>query len=119
MPWLEQARLLLRKARQDSVIVAKAVSDADIADEIVGFHVQQVGEKCLKAVLSMHEVSYRRTHDLQELYDLLVDNGIPMSDEVEELVTWSPFAVAYRYEDWTDADPVDRARAKYLSSPVE
>ena len=39
-----QARLLLRKARQDAVIVSKAVDDADIADEIVGFHVRQAGE---------------------------------------------------------------------------
>jgi len=42
MPWIEQARLLLRKARQDVVIVSRAVDDPEIADEIVGFHVQQV-----------------------------------------------------------------------------
>jgi hypothetical protein len=33
MLWMEQARLLLRKAQQDEVVVARAVSDAEIADE--------------------------------------------------------------------------------------
>src|SRR5438046_7081287 len=80
MAWTEQARLLLRKARQDRVIVARAVTDPEIADEIVGFHVQQAGEKCMKAVLCMHEVAYRRTHDLQELYDLLTDARVALTE---------------------------------------
>lgn len=58
MPWMEQARLLLRKARQDSVIVSRAVGDLEIADEIVGFHVQQACEKCMKAVLCARGISY-------------------------------------------------------------
>lgn len=62
MLWTEQARLLLRKARQDAVIVSRAVVDPEIADEIVGFHVQQACEKCMKAVLCVHGVIYRRTH---------------------------------------------------------
>jgi HEPN domain-containing protein len=114
MLWMEQARLLLRKARQDVVVVARAVNDAEIADEIIGFHVQQAGEKCMKAVLCAQGVSYRRTHDLQELHDLLHDAGIALPDAVRELVAWSPFAVAYRYDDWPTTDPVDRDRAHDL-----
>jgi len=96
------------------VIVSRAVDDAEIADEIVGFHVQQACEKCMKAVLCMLEVAYRRTHDLQELCDLLNDAGVVLTDPLRELVEWSPFAVTYRYEDWAAVDPVDRARADYL-----
>jgi HEPN domain-containing protein len=70
---MEQARLLLRKARQDAVIVERAVNDIETADEIVGFHVRQAAEKCFKAVLCSHGIVYRRTHDLQELHDLLAD----------------------------------------------
>jgi HEPN domain-containing protein len=114
MLWIEQARLLLRKARQARVVVARAVDDLEIADEIVGFHVQQAAEKCMKAVLCARGISYRRTHDLQELHDLLHDAGVPLPDAVRELVTWSPFAVAYRYEDWAATDPVDRTRAHEL-----
>src|SRR5205807_6197997 len=114
MAWTEQARLLLRKARQDQVIVSRAVDDPEIADEIVGFHVQQACEKCMKAALCMHEVAYRRTHDLQELYDLLNDSGVSPPEALRELVEWSPFAVTYRYEDWSAVDPVDRVRANFL-----
>ena len=60
MLWREQAYLLLRKARQDVVVVARGVDDAEIADEVIGFHVQQVAEKCMKAVLCARGVSYRR-----------------------------------------------------------
>lgn len=118
MQWIEQARILLRKARQDAVIVSRAVEDAEIADEIVGFHAQQACEKCMKAVLSAQGIPYRRTHDLQELYDLLSDNAVPMPGELQELVAWSPFAVAYRYEDWQDMESVDRQRAEYLVQTV-
>jgi HEPN domain-containing protein len=115
MPWTEQARLLLRKGEQDAVIVERAITDLEIADEIVGFHVQQAAEKAMKAVLSARGIAYRRTHDLQELHDLLVDNGLALPAEVVEVVAWSPFAVAYRYEDWTDSTPVDRSRGDLLT----
>jgi NADPH:quinone reductase-like Zn-dependent oxidoreductase len=52
MLWREQAHLLLRKARQDVVIVARGVADVEIGDEVIGFHVQQAGEKCMKTELS-------------------------------------------------------------------
>jgi HEPN domain-containing protein len=114
MLWSEQAHLLLRKARQDVVVVARGVADAEIADEVIGFHVQQAAEKCMKAVLCARGITYRRTHDLQELHDLLHDAAIAVPDAVRELVPWSPFAVAYRYDDWPAADPVDRDRAHEL-----
>jgi HEPN domain-containing protein len=114
MLWSEQAQLLLRKARQDVVVVARGVEDAEIADEVIGFHVQQAGEKCMKAVLCARGVGYRRTHDLQELHDLLDDAGLDLPDAVRELVSWSPFAVAYRYDDWQATDSVDRVRAHDL-----
>ena len=59
-------------------------------------------------------IAYRRTHDLQELHDLLEDGGVTLPGAVRDLVEWSPFAVAYRYEDWSAPDPVDRARAEQL-----
>ena len=118
MPWTEQAQLLLRKAANDGVIVARAVEDAEIADEVVGFHAQQACEKCLKAILCQHGIAYRRTHDLQELSDLLGDAGVSLPAELPELVSWSPYAVAYRYEDWPTSATVDRERAHELVKTV-
>jgi HEPN domain-containing protein len=68
----------------------------------------------MKAVLCARGVGYRRTHDLQELHDLLDDAGLALPDAVRELVSWSPFAVAYRYDDWPATDSVDRVRAHDL-----
>ncbi len=58
--------------------------------------------------------AYRRTYDLQELHDLLVDAGTTPPPEVVELVEWSPFAVVYRYEDWSEPEQVNRAQAVAL-----
>jgi hypothetical protein len=49
---LEEAQLLLRKAREDADAAAKLAADGDTADAIVGFHAQQAVEKALKAVLA-------------------------------------------------------------------
>lgn len=114
MLWIEQAETLLEKARHDAVIVAKGENDADIADDVLGFHVQQTAEKCMKAVLSAHGVTFRRTHDLQELHDALEAAGIAMPAEVDELVAWSPYAVMFRYGDFPNVPPVDRQRAAVL-----
>jgi len=46
------AELLLRKARQDAALLNKLSEDLDVADDIIGFHYQQVIEKSLKALLS-------------------------------------------------------------------
>lgn len=47
---LEEAQLLLRKAREDADAATKLAADGDTADAIVGFHAQQAVEKALKAV---------------------------------------------------------------------
>lgn len=118
MTWKLQANLLLHKAKQDAVVVKKSVTDVEIPDEVVGFHFQQGCEKCMKAVLAWHGIPYRKTHDLQELFDLLTDSHIRVPDILEDTVEWSPFAIEYRYEDWSDDEGVDRDRAHTLLTLV-
>lgn len=48
-PDLEEAQLLLHKAREDAEAVGKLAADVGIADAIVGFHAQQAAEKALLA----------------------------------------------------------------------
>jgi HEPN domain-containing protein len=95
---LEQSRLLLCKAQDDWVALQVLLGTAKVADEIIGFHAQQVVEKAIKAVLSYKSISYRRTHDLAELIDLLSDNGVTIPAELEETVDLTPFAVEFRYD---------------------
>ncbi|KAF5428870.1 HEPN domain-containing protein [Candidatus Methanomarinus sp.] len=43
-------------------------------------------------------ISYRRTHDLRELIDLIRDHGIKFPELLMEIRTLSPFAVEFRYD---------------------
>jgi len=43
-PELEMALVLLDKAKQDLVAVGKWLTDTEIADEILGFHIQQASK---------------------------------------------------------------------------
>ena len=117
MQWMEQARLLLRKAHDDAVALAKLAPDRDIVEAIVGFHAQQAIEKGLKSVLAAHGVAYRRTHDLVELRNLLIDLGMAIPSDVVESIVYSPYAVELRYEDIPEAG-LDRIEAVRLVHSV-
>jgi HEPN domain-containing protein len=43
-------------------------------------------------------ISYRRTHDLRELIDLIRDHGIKFPELLMEIRTLSPFAIEFRYD---------------------
>ena len=95
---LERAELLLAKARDDETLLEEIMSNEKIRDEIMGFHAQQSSEKLLKALLMGKNISYRRTHDLRELIDLIRDNDIEFPESLMEIRTLSPFAVEFRYD---------------------
>lgn len=77
--------------------MAALIALPDISDSIIGFHAQQAVEKALKAVLSHHQISFRRTHDIAELLDLLADHGLALPPHAEDLDEFNPFAVEARY----------------------
>lgn len=91
------ARLLLDAAQQDARTVTVLAPLQDIGDAIVGFHAQQAVEKGIKAVLSSHNVVFRRTHDIAELLDLLADNQLPAPPRANQLDELNPYAVEARY----------------------
>lgn len=112
---IDAARKFLEKSTQDEVLLDKVLHDHDVADEIVGFHCQQAAEKTLKALLAYHQIEFRKTHDLAELIDLLMDNGHPIPVELSDLDKLSPFAVEYRYDLFSAGDsPFDRETARSL-----
>ena len=93
-PELELALISLGKAKQDLVAVGKWLTDTEIADEIIGFHIQQTIEKSLKAVLLRQTIDYPHTHNLRLLVDLCRVNNIPISPEFFEVMslTVMPFS---------------------------
>lgn len=104
----ELARLLLQKARQDLDLVVSVVDSETVADEIVGFHIQQAIEKAIKAALTRLGSQYEFTHDLSILYRQAENNELwlPASiDAVEELTI---FAVQFRYLLYQEEHGFDR-----------
>lgn len=104
---------MARKASQDERVVERLLSDADIADEVLGFHCQQAVEKLLKALLLAHGLEFPRTHNLDLLADLLADAGHPLPGPLSDLEGLIPFAAQYRYEEEPDL-PLDRPAARAL-----
>lgn len=92
------AMRFLSKSSQDELVLDKLINDHDIADEVWGFHAQQAAEKMIKAVLSYQGIRFRKTHDITELMDLLIDNGIAMPEHLSRIRELTPFAVEYRYD---------------------
>jgi HEPN domain-containing protein len=94
---LDVARVLLKKAEQDEALVLKIGSDIDIADEMVGFHAQQAVEKQIKAVLTAHEIPYKKSHELGYLVGLIDENKIDAPTALQRADTLTDWAVEFRY----------------------
>ena len=112
-PELEEARLLLRKAREDADAVCKFCADPDLADAVVGFHAQQTAEKALKAVLAAFGDDFPWTHDLRHLMERLDAVGTPLPRSLYDIRELGPWAVEFRYGETID-DPLDRDRASTI-----
>ncbi len=114
---IDLARQFLAVAQNDIKAFQRLADDVDIADASVGFHAQQAVEKCLKAVLALRSIKFRRKHDLHELLELFEQHSLPlppMSDVLDEL---NPYAVTLRY-DLLDVEALDRERAKVIVNTV-
>jgi len=111
------ALTLIRKAEQDEVVLAKLLEDPDIADEILGLHLQQAVEKRLKAVLAFNEVDFKRTHNLGHTLTELERNEIELPGSRDQIVTLTPWAGEARYEEWFDGS-LDRPAVMGLLATV-
>ena len=110
---LDLARRFLEVADRDIRTFRLLAAAVDSDDEAVGFHAQQSIEKCIKAVLCVNEIAFRKTHDLVELIDLLRDSKKSLPPDVESLDGLNPYAVTLRY-DLLDAEPPTLERDEVL-----
>lgn len=88
--WLAKAGQDLGAGRADLVAMPPYCGDAM-------FHAQQAAEKALKGFLAWHEIPFRKTHDLRELFEACcsVDPSLaPFRDKTEGL---TPYAWVFRY----------------------
>jgi HEPN domain-containing protein len=108
---IEHAERLLLMAGKDLQALRSLTSPESAADEIFGFHAQQVVEKSLKAWLAALGGSYGRTHDIRLLLRGVRDFGVEVEPWLE-LMELNVYAVQFRYEPIDfETEAIDR---KYL-----
>lgn len=106
------ARMLLQAAERDLLTLRSMTADAP--EESFGFHVQQAAEKALKAWLALLGEQYPLTHNIKDLLDFFVEQGVDMAP-FETLVGYTPYAVEFRYHGVdSDVEPIDRDGAVAL-----
>ena len=96
-PYLEQYEVFIVKAKQDISLVHEVMDNNNVAPEIILFHIQQCVEKLIKALFSYHAIRFPKTHDLDELVELALENGIKLPSFMDKLTELSPYAVEGRY----------------------
>lgn len=87
--WLAVAAKDLKSAR----LLAGEVPTGSV------FHSQQAAEKSAKAFLALHDVPFRRTHDLQELGNQCAEVDPSLADVLVEADSLTDYAVIFRYMD--------------------
>ena len=104
----DHARALLVRAQKDLKALRGMKDATSFDDEVFGVHSQQAAEKGLKAWIALLGQRYPKTHDIEELLELLQSHGQDVSDSLP-LVDLYPFAIQFRYESMeSDDEPVDR-----------
>ena len=108
--WLAHAEADLRLAHLGQPEVDKLAS-------LIAFHAQQAVEKALKAVLVSHGQAFPRTHDLDQLQELVEASGVFWPRELDPVLECTPFAVQGRYPGFDE--PITAAEVAAAISMAE
>lgn len=96
---IDVALRLLALAQRDMTSFRALAIHPEVDISATGFFAQQVVEKCLKSVAEYHGIVFRKTHDVDELVDLLLQHDVVMPFPPEQFSHLNPFAVILRYEE--------------------
>ena len=106
-----EAQAMLRVARRD--LRAARLLAVDEADEASwGFQIQQAIEKVFKAWILSRDLKAPFTHDIAELLQILIEQGVEMSPYLQ-FSQFTLFAVQLRYDD--EPEPLNLNRQHWLS----
>lgn len=92
-PCIEEAHRLLRLAERDLQTFHILAAHPEASLSAMCFHAQQSAEKSLKAVLTAHCADFPRTHNLEELAELVSEQQISLPIPARELRRLNPYAV--------------------------
>jgi HEPN domain-containing protein len=100
--FLDEANRLLTLAKRDQAAFLALLGVEEAGLSVACFHAQQAAEKSIKAILVLHGIEFRRTHDLLALASLLADKSVTLPVSDDWLTRLTPYAVEFRYDD----DPI-------------
>lgn len=100
--FLDEANRLLSLAKRDQAAFLALLGVEAAGLSVACFHAQQAAEKSIKAILVLHGIEFKRTHDLLALASLLAEKSITLPVTDDWLIRLTPYAVEFRYDD----DPV-------------
>ena len=110
LEWVEKAE------GDHAAALCLAGSAAPVRDAIC-FHAQQCVEKYLKAWLQEKNVAFRRTHDLEELLDLVLPSVPAWAAWKADFLVLNTHAVEFRYPG-RSAVPADVEHAQKVAEEV-
>ena len=88
--WFERAWTDLRAANHEWT------ADPPVLEDIV-FHAQQAVEKCFKGFLAWHGITFRKTHNLEELAESCLRLDPTLRDLADRAVPLTEYAWKFRY----------------------
>ncbi|MCF7794301.1 MAG: HEPN domain-containing protein [Candidatus Cloacimonetes bacterium] len=87
------------KAENDLGIVELAIKNDVAFTDVICYHCQQAAEKYLKGCLTAYEISYKKSHDIFYLLELLSDKVDILSKYFDYASTLNSYAIEMRYPD--------------------
>ena len=104
----DDPEVLMRKAKQDELVLERLLGDQDVDDDTLGFHAQQAAEKLLNAAMAIRGLDYPRTHDLGALIDMLAKGGMTLPEDLVDIDLLTPFGTIFRYDEVVERAGRDR-----------
>jgi len=93
----EFVRQWLLKAEEDLNAAKSLMTYGDSLLSTICFHAQQSAEKYLKAFLTYHQVEFPKTHDIDELLDLMTPIDANLSESLRDVIVLANCGVDVRY----------------------
>ena len=85
----------------------------------VCFHSQQAAEKYLKAFLTYHQVEFPKTHDIDELLDMIAPIDSKLSESLRDVIMLTNYGVDVRYPgDFPNVTSGDAQQAIQMAEKV-
>ncbi len=93
----EFVRQWLLKAEEDLNAAKSLLTYGTTFLSTVCFHSQQAAEKFLKAYLTYRQVEFPKTHDIDEILDLIAPINSKLSESLRDTIVLTNYGVGVRY----------------------